>query len=166
VGVLFRFELKKIVRLLKKLDTPIVASGAFIVFLVLDGFVLFSYQLPSSSTKHGAASTTVEEASSSLAREPTAVTETVVSAQEEKGVRVVVHVVDNPVGLSVLEDGQYVYDQVADLGFSGEFEAEEAITVSAADAGAVQVDVDGQYLGRLGERSVGVIRTFTPGSES
>jgi hypothetical protein len=160
VGVLFRFELQKIVvRFLKKLDTPIVASVVFVVFLILDGFVLFSYQLPSSYTK-------VEEASSSLAREPTTVTETVVSAQEEKGARVVVHVVDTPVGLSILEDGEYVYDQVADLGFSGEFEAKKAITVSASDAGAVQVEVNDQYLGRLGERSVGVIRTFTPGSES
>ena len=47
----------------------------------------------------------------------------------QNGVRVVVGVVNNPVGLSIREDEQLVHDQVSNLGFYEEFEAEESITV-------------------------------------
>jgi cytoskeleton protein RodZ len=65
------------------------------------------------------------------------------------------------VGLSILEDGQLVYDQVAGPAFSEEFEAEEIVTVTAADAGAVQVEVNGEDLGPLGASGEEATRTFT-----
>ncbi len=74
----------------------------------------------------------------------------------------VVSVTDTPVGLHILEDGQEVYDRVANPGFSKEFEGEEAINITAADAGAVRVEVNGQDLGRLGDSGVGATRIFTP----
>jgi hypothetical protein len=46
--------------------------------------------------------------------------------------------------------------------FSEEFEGEEAINVTAADAGAVRVEVNGQDLGSLGDSGVGATRIFTP----
>ena len=68
------------------------------------------------------------------------------------------------VGLSILEDGQLVYDQVAGSGFSEEFEAEEAVTVTAADAGPVRVGVNGEDPEALGASGEQVTRTFTPES--
>ena len=107
----------------------------------------------------------VEEASSSLGVEPTTVEETSSSPKEGDGVRVVVEVGSEAVGLSILEDGQLVYDEVASPGFSEEFEAEEIVTVTAADAGAVQVEVNGEDLGPLGASGEGATRTFTAEDE-
>ena len=45
-----------------------------------------------------------------------------------------------------MEDEQVVYDQVANPGFSEKFEGKEAINISAADAGAVEVEVNGHNL--------------------
>ena len=65
--------------------------------------------------------------------------------------RVVVEVVGvGGVGLTVLEDGLIAYDQVAGSGFSEEFRGEETVTVTAADAGAVRVGVNGEDLEPLG----------------
>ena len=62
-------------------------------------------------------------------------------------------------------DGQLVYDQVAGPGFSEEFEAEQIVTVTAADAGAVQVEVNGDDLGPLGPSGEAATRTFTAEAE-
>ena len=82
--------------------------------------------------------------------------------EEEDDARVVVGVASlSSVGLTILEHGQLAHDQVAGSGFSEEFEAEEAVTVTAADAGPVRVGVDGddpEVLGASGEQ---VTRTFT-----
>jgi cytoskeletal protein RodZ len=87
------------------------------------------------------------------------------SAEEQNGVQVDVSVVNTPVGLSIQEDGELVHDQVNNPGFYEEFEAEETITIRAADGGAVQVGVDGENLEPLGTSGVGVVRTFTNESE-
>ncbi len=151
---------------------------AVAVFLVLDGFLLYRYQQSLQSTGESASDAPVEEASfspkgepteakgttsSSRAAETTATKETTSSSKEEEvGVRVIVEVAGSSgVGLSILEDGLLVYDQVTSSGFSEEFEAEEAITVTAADAGSVRVGVDGddpEVLGASGEQAT---RTFT-----
>ena len=151
---------------------------AVAVFLVLDGFLLYRYQQSLQSTGGSASDAPVEEASfspkgepteakgttsSSKAAEPTATKETTSSSSEEEvGVRVIVEVAGSSgVGLTILEDGLPAYDQVASSGFSEEFEAEEAVTVTAADAGPVRVGVDGddpEVLGASGEQ---VTRTFT-----
>ena len=73
----------------------------------------------------------------------------------------VVEVGSEAVGLSILEDGQLVYDEVASPGFSEEFQAEEIVTVTAADAGAVQVEVNGADLGPLGAGGEQATRAFT-----
>ena len=152
---------------------------AVAVFLVLDGFLLYRYQQSLQSTGRSASDAPVEEASfspkgeptqakettsSSRAEEPTAAEETTSpsSSEEEVGARVLVEVAGSSgVGLTILEDGLLVYDQVTSSGFSEEFEAEEAVTVTAADAGPVRVGVDGddpEVLGASGEQ---VTRTFT-----
>jgi cytoskeletal protein RodZ len=168
------------VRFLERLNSPVVLVVAVAVFLVLDGFLLYRYQQSLQSTGRSASDAPVEEASfspkgeptqakettssSSRAEEPTAAEETTSpsSSEEEVGVRVLVEVAGSSgVGLTILEDGLPAYDQVASSGFSEEFEAEEAVTVSAADAGSVRVGVDGddpEVLGASGEQ---VTRTFT-----
>jgi Flp pilus assembly protein TadG len=166
------------VRFLERLNSPVVLVVAVAVFLVLDGFLLYRYQQSLQSTGESASDAPVEEASfspkgepteakgttsSSRAAETTATKETTSSSKEEEvGVRVIVEVAGSSgVGLSILEDGLLVYDQVTSSGFSEEFEAEEAITVTAADAGSVRVGVDGddpEVLGASGEQAT---RTFT-----
>jgi hypothetical protein len=102
-----------------------------------------------------------------LQDEPTTAEATTPSPEEESGVRVVVSVVsDGGVGVSILEDGLLAYDQVTSRGFSEEFEAEESITVTAADGGAVQVGVGGENLEPLGEGGKWTTRTFTAEPQS
>ncbi len=154
---------------------------AVAVFLVLDGFLLYRYQQSLQSTGESASDAPVEEASfspkgeptqakettsSSRAEEPTAAEETTSSSEEEDvGVRVLVEVAGSSgVGLTILEDGLPAYDQVASSGFSEEFEAEEAVTVTAADAGSVRVGVDGDDPEALGASGEQITRTFTPGA--
>jgi cytoskeletal protein RodZ len=173
------------VRFLERLNSPVVLVVAVAVFLVLDGFLLYRYQQSLQSTGGSASDIPVEEtsfspkgeptqakettssSSSSRAAEPTATEETTSasSSEEEGGVRVLVEVVGSSgVGLTILEDGLPAYDQVASSGFSEEFEAEEAVTVMAADAGPVRVGVDGDDPEALGASGEQVTRTFTPGA--
>ena len=166
-------------RFLERLNSPIALVVAVTVFLVLDGLLLYRYQQSLRSTEESASNapleettsslavepTTAKETTSSLGVEPTTAEETTSSPNEGDGVRVVVEVGSVAVGLSILEDGQLVYDEVAGPGFSEEFEAEEIVTVTAADAGAVQVEVNGDDLGPLGASGEGATRTFTAEAE-
>ncbi len=164
-------------RFLERLNSPVVLVVVVAVFLVLDGFLLYRSQqslrtteesasnapIQETTTSPKAETTSTEETTSSPKVESTPAKETTSSLEEEDGVRVVVEVAGaGGVGLSILEDGQLAYDQVAGSGFSEEFEAEEAITVTAADAGAMQVEVNGGDLGPLGASGEQVTRTFTP----
>jgi len=98
--------------------------------------------------------------------EPTTAEAATPSPREESGVRVLVSIVsDGGVGLSILEDGQLAYDQIASPGFSEEFEAEEAIIVTAADGGAVWVGVDGANPEPVGESGERTSRIFTAESQ-
>ena len=165
-------------RVLERLNSPIALVVALTVFLVLDGLLLYRYQQSLRSTEGGASNAPVEEGTSSqgagstTAKEttlpqrerPTTVEETSPQEEEERegGVRVVVEVVGvGGVGLTVLEDGRIAYDQVAGSGFSEEFRGEETVTVTAADAGAVRVGVNGEDLGPLGAPGEQATRTFT-----
>ena len=166
-------------RFLERLNSPIALVIAVTVFLVLDGLLLYRYQQSLRSTEESAPNAPVEETSSSLGVEPTTAKETTSSLgvesttaketssspKEGDGVRVVVEVGSVGVGLSILEDDQLVYDEVAGAGFSEEFEAEEIVTVTAADAGAVQVEVNGDELGPLGASGEAATRTFTAEAE-
>ena len=166
-------------RFLERLNSPVVLVVAVAVFLVLDGFLLYRYQQSLQSAGESASDAPVEEASFSPKGEPTQEEESTASSgaaertaaeettsasseEEEEGVRVLVEVVGSSgVGLTILEDGLPAYDQVAGSGFSEEFEAEEAVTVTAADAGPVRVGVDGDDPEALGASGEQVTRTFT-----
>jgi cytoskeleton protein RodZ len=75
-------------------------------------------------------------------------------------VPVTVRVVGAPAGLTVTVDGAGALDQFAQPGFSQTFEARNSVTVSTANAGAVEVEVDGENLGRLGRNGQGATREF------
>lgn len=132
------------------------------LFLVVAGLLFYWDQIKGVTTTG-----TAPEPTEVVPEEPTTAEETTGPPQEENGVRVVVRVVGaRAVGLTILEDGQLVYDQVTTPGFSEEFQAEEAITVNAAEGDAVQVGVDGENPEPLGTSGEWTTRTFTAESQS
>jgi cytoskeleton protein RodZ len=74
---------------------------------------------------------------------------------------VVVSVEGDPSWLSVLADGELVYEQIAQPGYSQTFEAQREVSIKTGNAGAVGVEVNGQDLGRLGESGEVLTRDFT-----
>jgi cytoskeleton protein RodZ len=74
---------------------------------------------------------------------------------------VVVSVEGDPSWLSVLADGRLAYEQIAQPGFSRNFEAQREVSIKTGNAGAVGVEVNGQDLGRLGESGEVLTRDFT-----
>jgi hypothetical protein len=145
------------------------------LFLVVAGFLLYWDQIKDFTTTLTAPEpaevvqgepTTAEE-TSPLEEEPTIAEDTTGSPEEKNGVRVAVSVVSaGGVGLSILEDGQLVYDQVASPGFFEEFQGEEAVTVTAAEGEAVLVEVDDENPEPLGASDEWTTRTFTAESQS
>jgi hypothetical protein len=163
------------VRFLERLNSPAALVVALMVFLVLDGLLLYRYQQSLRSTERSAYDAPVEEGTSPLRTEPTTGRETTLPLgveattveetspeEEEDGVRIIVEVGNVGVGLIILEDGQLAYDEVASPGFSEEFQAEETVTVTAADGGAVTVEANGENLGPLGAAGEEATRIFTP----
>ena len=75
-------------------------------------------------------------------------------------IRATVRVANASSGLTIRTDGTVAADVAAQPGFSQSFEARDSITVSASNAGAVEVEVDGQNMGRLGNYGQGATRTF------
>jgi hypothetical protein len=141
------------------------------LFLVIAGYLRFWDQIKGlgiwDQIKGLGTTVTAPEPTEVVQEEPTIAEETTGPPEEENGVRVVVSVVGvGGVGLSILEDGQLVYDQVASPGFSEEFEAEEAITVTAAEGNAVQVGVGGENPEPLGASGEWTTRTFTAEPQS
>ncbi len=64
--------------------------------------------------------------------------------------------------LEIVVDGTEVaYQGVAPPGFSQTFEAQSEVTVSAGYPGAVQVEVNGQNVGTLGQGGQPLTDTFT-----
>jgi cytoskeletal protein RodZ len=105
-----------------------------------------------------------EPAGEQPAREPAA-TPSREQAPEESAaetVSVTLTVADSPAGLTVSVDGTVAADVLAQPGFSQTFEGEEVVTVSTANAGAVEATVDGEDLGRLGYFGQPLTRDFTP----
>jgi cytoskeleton protein RodZ len=100
--------------------------------------------------------------------EPVAGSETKSGADDDSSedspetVQVTVRVVGVPTGLTILTDGTVASDQFAQPGFSQTFEAERAVTISTANAGAVEVEVDGENVGRLGQLGQPLTRDFAP----
>ena len=138
---------------LDKLNSLAAVAVVLVVFLILDGFLFYRYQQSlRSSMENDATNAQVEEVAKETPTSP---------PEEHNGVKVLVRVVNTPVGLSIQEDRQLVHDQVNNPGFYEEFEAEESITIAAADGGAVESGVGGENLEPLGESGERVTRTFT-----
>ena len=74
---------------------------------------------------------------------------------------VMVSVEGDPSWLSVLADGRLAYEQIAQPGFSRNFEAQREVSIKTGNAGAVGVEVNGQDLGKLGESGEVLTRDFT-----
>ncbi len=141
---------------LDKLNSPKAVAVVLVFCLTLNGFLFYHYQQSLQSTGNNAINAQTE-----------AIEKTTTSPEDQKGVQVAVSVAnDAPVGLSIYEDGTLVHDQVNNPGFYEEFDAEDSITIAAADSRAVLVGVDGENLQPLGESGEGAIRTFTNESES
>ena len=100
--------------------------------------------------------------------EPVAGSETKSGADDDSSedspetVQVTVRVVGVPTGLTILTDGTVASDQFAQPGCSRTFEAERTVTISTANAGAVEAEVDGQNVGRLGQLGQPLTRDFAP----
>jgi hypothetical protein len=126
-------------RFLDKLNTHIAVLVTLGFFLGLDGFLFYGYQQALPPVNDAPAS--AEEITAS----PT--------SEAPPGLRVGVRVVDAPARLSIEEDGTPVLDEKSAPGFSREFEADEVITISTDNAGAVRVEDkdNGQDLGSLGK---------------
>jgi hypothetical protein len=85
-------------------------------------------------------------------------------AEDASELEVVVWVVDAPTWLTVQEDGQDALDQEIQPGFSRQFEADQALSIWTANAGATWVEVNGYDLGPLGASGEVATRTFTAGA--
>ena len=120
---------------------------------------------PSSQEEQRAPEQNAPEQRREPAGEPAATSSREQAASEETAaetVSVTLAVADSPVGLTVTVDGTVAADVLAKPGFSQTFEAEEIVTVSTANAGAVEATVDGEDLGRLGYYGQPLTREFMP----
>ena len=163
---------------LEKLNRPAAVAVVLVAFLILDGLLFYRYQQSLRSAQKNDAAVNAPAGgevaeqtttTASIAEETTTTSSPPPPEEQsnnEVGLQVVVVVVNTPVGLSIQADGQLVHEQVTNPGYSEEFEAEEAIDITAADGGAVLVGVDGEALEPLGESGQGVRRTFTKDSQS
>lgn len=75
--------------------------------------------------------------------------------------QVSINVQERPSWLLIRTDGTVAYEQVAQPGFSETFETDRRLYIKAGDAGAVNVEVNGQDAGRLGRTGYIVDRTYT-----
>jgi len=76
-------------------------------------------------------------------------------------IRAVVRVTeDGPSWIQVSTDGEVAYEQIAPVGFERAFRAEELFAVSTGNAGGVEVEVNGQSVGELGQYGEVVRREF------
>jgi cytoskeleton protein RodZ len=114
---------------------------------------------PDSAQKKNAGEESERAGGAQAARE-----ESTSAAPETLVVRVTVK--DAPSWLSILTDGALAYEQIAQPGFSQTFEAKHRVRITTGNAGAVDVEVNGQSLGRLGASGEVLTRNFTLKSAS
>ena len=117
----------------EKLNSPIAVVVVVVLFLAVDGFLLYRYP-PTSSPE---------------------------ATEEANGVRVDVRVIEAPTWLRVQEDGQTVLAQETSVGFSRRFEADREVSIRTEDAGATWVEANGPDAGTLGDD--GEVGTWTFG---
>jgi cytoskeleton protein RodZ len=77
-----------------------------------------------------------------------------------------IEVEGSPAWILVTSDSETVFEEVAEPGFSRTFEASRAVGITAGDAGAVSVNVNGQDVGALGEPGQVLERSYTLKSAS
>jgi hypothetical protein len=149
------------VRVLEKLNTPVVVLSVSVLIIAVNALLFYHYQqmLKAPATDTATTSRSVEGKLSAVQTSPSE--GGAASLEEGKTLPVVVEVVDAPAGLSIYEDGQLVVEQVSEPGFTQEFEPQEALTISTDNAGAVRTEVGGWDLGPLGARDEAVTRDFT-----
>lgn len=102
-----------------------------------------------------------QEPGAKTGRETVTTEEAERTAAPPEEIRMVVKVEDNVSWLNVRTDGNVAYEQVAQPGFSKTFEAEEVISVWSGNAGAVQIEINGQSYGPLGASGEVKSRDFT-----
>ncbi|GAB6180724.1 DUF4115 domain-containing protein [Desulfotomaculum defluvii] len=89
-----------------------------------------------------------------------------VAPQNNQGVRVVLRVTEQQQSwMQVEADGNTVFSGLVGPGEMKDFKAEEKIFLHVGNAGAVEVNVNGKDLGRLGENGKVVKIPFTSGEE-
>ncbi|AQS59311.1 helix-turn-helix domain-containing protein [Desulforamulus ferrireducens] len=81
--------------------------------------------------------------------------------QPVQGVRVVLKVNDNPSWMQVVADGNTIFSGTVAPGEMKDFQAEEKIFLHVGNAGAVEVNVNGKNLGRMGALGKVEKKTFT-----
>ncbi len=149
-------------RFFEKLNAPMISVVVLVLFIIVDGFLFYRYQATLSS-----AVATKPETEAPLAtlseQDPTTAEETTTAAlgKETDALRVGVRIVEAPSWLRIQVDGQTVLEQVSEPGFSREFEADQKVSIRTGNAGAVQIEANGQNLGRLGASGEVTSRTFT-----
>lgn len=89
--------------------------------------------------------------------------ETTADEATDGDVDVVVRLGDRASWLNVEVDGAVVYYETAQAGFVLNFEGLEYVSVTAGDAGAVEVEVDGRSVGILGYYGQVATQTFVAG---
>jgi len=158
-------------------------SGATVLtvalaLLVLAGVIGTLYYVGSRSTDSGAPDDADEPVAeqeqpdpSPPQKEPAAETTTATGAADSadqadgketasETVPVTVRVAGSATGMTLSVDGAIAYDGVAQPGFSRTFEAQRVLTVSARNGGSIEVEVDGEDLGRIGSAGQPVTRDF------
>lgn len=80
---------------------------------------------------------------------------------EPETLRVSVSVVENDSWLVVRSDGEDAYTRLTRPGFQRTFKAEKSVTIETGNAGAVEIKVNGQGYGRLGDSGAVLTRRFT-----
>ncbi|WP_003541287.1 helix-turn-helix domain-containing protein [Desulfotomaculum nigrificans] len=83
--------------------------------------------------------------------------------QSVQGVRVVLKVTDNQSWMRVVADGNTVFTGMVNPGEMKDFQAQEKILLHVGNAGAVEVNVNGKDLGRLGKNGQVVQIPFAAG---
>lgn len=82
-----------------------------------------------------------------------------------QGVKVILKVSDNESWMQVVADGNTVFSGMVAPGEMKNFQAQEKIFLHVGNAGAVEVNVNGKDLGRLGEKGKVVKIPFFSGQE-
>ena len=75
--------------------------------------------------------------------------------------QVAIDVRERPSWILIRADGTTVYEQIAQPGFSQTFEAQRELYIKSGDAGAVEVEINGQDVGALGPAYEIVARNYT-----